>query len=123
MNLPSGIYVTQSRQKFLELDGSMFRGYMDQYRVFKYCDGSDEEHIYWWRLGNIPKREVVQAYIVIGNKVRWRARILEFRPAGWVTFKDGRELFGKCWMLLFDFEQLPKPYEFRKGFQGFRYKY
>lgn len=82
-----------------------------------------DNFIFNWALSNKPKHEFIWVYIVIGNKVRWRARFAgydEDNPEK--TFSDGRRWTSTYWLLLFDFEKLPRPYEHRKGFQGFRYK-
>lgn len=124
MNIAEGIYVTQSRQRAIELKGSVEAGYKDWVQTIEKCHGSNG-WLYWWKLGNKPKKDVIYAYIIIENKVRWRARILEFTKEMTKTFltPTPRTMHAKCWMLLYDFEKLPRPYEVKKGFQGFRYKY
>ena len=96
-------------------------GYRGLIEAFDLCDG--DRQIFYWRMSNKPKQEVIWLYLVIGNKVRWRARILDFQPAGYMEFEDGRCLFAKCWVRLFDFERLPAPQKEMRGFQGFRYFY
>ena len=87
---------------------------------------SDGERVIWhYKCGNLPKRDVVWVYWVIGGKVRWRARVMETHKNKEMTFtdRDGsnpRRLTGN-FLALIDFEQLPHPQVNRKGFQGFRY--
>lgn len=109
-----GIYVTLGQDQIKE------RSYREHVEDFQKCDG--ENFFYWWRLGNRPIKKFTEVFIVIGNKVRWKARFLDYGPSGEVEFSGGRKIYAKCWMLLIDFEKLPAPYEYKKGFQGFRYK-
>ena len=96
------------------------------YRYFcetwKICDG--EQSIWWFTISAKPKHDIQWAYIVIGGKVRWRARVAGYEyEEGEKTFSDGHKVKGKLWILLFDFEQLPRPHQKMKGFRGFRYKF
>lgn len=109
------IYVTLGANQLKE------KPYREQVKDWLRCDG--ENFIFNWSLPNKPKREFVWVYIVIGNKVRWRARFIGFDQKRNKTFSDGRTWSANNWMLLVDFEKMPKPYEHKKGFQGFRYKY
>lgn len=109
------IYVTLGADQIKE------RPYREHIKDFQKCDG--ERGIYWWRLGNKPTKSFVWVYIVIGNKVRWRARFLDWAGNGSMQFDDGRRIYAKQWMMLIDFKPLPRPHEIKKGFQGFRYKY
>lgn len=109
-----GIYVTLGADQLKE------KPYKEQIETFLKCDG--ENYVFYWRLGNKPKHDFQWVYIVVGNKVRWRARFVQYVDGGKVQFTDGREIIAKKWMLLIDFEPLTKPHEMRKGFQGFRYK-
>lgn len=110
-----GIYVTLGQAQLKE------KPYKAQIESFLRCDG--ENAIYNWALKNKPKEDFLWVYIVIGNKVRWKARFV-----GWdideenKTFSDGRRWSSTRWMILVDFEPLPKPQQSMKGFQGFRYK-
>ena len=95
--------------------------YKDQVKDFLRCDG--EQAVFYWKMHLKPKREFINVYIVIGNKVRWKARFVGWENIDSVKLDDGRILHGKQFALLIDFEKLPKPYEHKKGFQGIRYKY
>lgn len=96
------------------------KGWRNMLQDMLRCDG--DRVIYWWRLGNQPKREINEVFIVVGNKVRVKAKFAGYADGGETTFDDGRTMYAKCWMLLFDFELLPAPHKKRKGFQGFRYE-
>ena len=110
------IYVTLGADQLKE------KPYREQINSFLKCDG--ENYIFNWALSNKPKKEFVWVYIVIGNKVRWRARFVGYdQDNPEKTFSDGRRWRCTNWLLLVDFEKLPRPYEHKKGFQGFRYKY
>ena len=114
MDVIDSIYVTLGANQLKD------KPYKKQIIEFMKCDGVNS--IFNWKMSNRPKKEFVWVYIVIGGKVRWRARFVEWRRADEVDLDDGRRLKGKWWMILIDFEKLPLPYESRKGFQGFRYK-
>jgi hypothetical protein len=47
-----------------------------------------------------PKHEVLYCYIIIGNRVRYRANIVSFESGGEVTFSDGRSATARVWMML-----------------------
>lgn len=110
-----GIYVTLGAAQLKE------KPYRKQVEDFLRCDG--ENYIFNWALSNKPKHDFVSVYIVIGNKVRWKARFVGYdQDNPEKTFSDGRRWAATNWLLLCDFEKLPAPYEHKKGFQGFRYK-
>jgi hypothetical protein len=92
---------------------------------------NDPEHetVWWSMMGNRPKQEVQYCYIVIGNRVRYRASVGWFEGPydypnelpGFKTFGDGRTLYSRYWMALTGPvikapERIPM-----RGFQGFRY--
>ena len=119
--LTDSIYVTLGSQLLRE------KSYKDFVKDFLRSDG--ESVVFCWRLANLPNKKVrdniLWVYIVTGNTVRWRARVarMDHNPRGLTAlFDDGRMATSKGWILLYDFEKLPRPYEQRKGFQGFRYK-
>lgn len=115
--LTDSIYVTIGADQIKE------KGYRKVVEDFLMCDG---DIIYHWKISNTPdikkRKNLVWAYIVIGNKVRWKAKIISFVDNQAFHFLDGRSMWAKGWMMLIDFEKLPAPYEHKKGFQGFRYK-
>lgn len=98
-------------------------GYRSLVEGFKKSDGDNA--VFFWRMSSAPRAEVQQhiqhIYFVIGNKIRWRARVLEFQPGGEMTFDNGRTISARAWCLCYEFEQLPRPHETRRGFQGLRY--
>lgn len=72
-------------------------------------------------LNGRPKRPVAHCYIVIANRIRYRAAIVDFEPGGRRHFGDGRSMHGNCWMILSDpVVRAPRHIPFR-GFQGIRY--
>ena len=95
-------------------------GYRKLVEAFEKSDG--DKAIFWWRAHMKPIREVRFVYIVIGNKVRWRASFIGMEPGGEKTFDDGRIIYARNWMLLCGFTKMIDPVEKRKGTQGFRYK-
>lgn len=113
------IYVTLGAEQLKE------KPYRVQIENFKACDG--EHMFFWWRLSNPPTRPVRKVFIVIGNKVRWSATVIDthIAPKGemiYPNFSDGHVMGARAWLILIDFVKLPAPYEIKKGFQGFRYK-
>jgi len=110
------IYVTLGKEQLSE------KPYREQIENFLMCKG-DNGWFFWWRLPFKPKRDFQWVYIVIGNRVRWRARFVDHMGAGTKEFSDGSSMHSNHWITLIDFEKLPRPYEVKKGFQGFRYKY
>ena len=110
-----GIYVTLGAAQLKE------KPYRKQVESFLQCDG--ENFVFNWALHNKPKKQFTWVYIVIGGKVRWKARFVDWDTDNeHKTFSDGRRFSSTHWMILIDFEQLPRPHELKKGFQGFRYK-
>lgn len=101
------------------------RPYKEQVKNFLASDG--ENLFFWWRLSNPPKKKVHQVYIIISNKVRWKATVLQTHIAKkgeliYPDFSDGKILGARGWLVLIDFVKLPAPYEVKRGSQGFRYK-
>lgn len=116
MNIAEGIYVTLGAKQIAEKKG----GWRTYVADFERCDG--ERAVYFWRLTTKPKREFTHVYIVVGNMVRYRARFVDYELNAGIDFLDGSFAHGKVWLMLVDFEKLPRPYEVKRGFQGFRYK-
>lgn len=121
--LTDSIYVTLGSQLRRE------KSYKTLVGDFLRCDGHPGSPYFYWKLQNLPNKAVrnniLYVYLVIGNSVRWRARVarMDYDIFGLTAeFDDGRVATSRGWILLYDFEKLPKPYEKRKGFQGFRYK-
>lgn len=112
--ISEGIYVTLGKDQLKE------KNYRKQIKDFLIADG--EKAIYFWKMALKPKKEFTTVYIVIRNKVRWKATFIGYEENTEVAFLDGRKMKAKVWMMLIDFVKLPNPYEIRKGFQGFRYK-
>lgn len=114
--ITEGIYVTLGKDQIAEKKG----GWKTYLKDFEICDG--EKAVYYWRLSTKPKREFTHVYIVVGNKVRYRATFLGYDENRKIDFLDGSALFGAIWLMLIDFVKLTRPYEVKRGFQGFRYK-
>jgi hypothetical protein len=81
-----------------------------------------ENHTYWFRLGSVPRfDELLYVYLCIGGYVKYRCFFAGTHPAGWMTFQDGKQLYGKAWVYACGPvrkapERIPM-----KGFRGFRY--
>lgn len=98
-------------------------GYRSLVKAFEKSTG--DGGFFWWRCSNLPRtpaQEIEYVYIVLGGRIRWRARVLDYHGPGWIAFDDGRDIFSKGWMQLFDFERLARSEQTkRKGFQGYCY--
>jgi hypothetical protein len=81
----------------------------------------DADNTWWWHsIGNRPTIKVLNAYIIILGRIRYKAVIVGWEPGGEKQFVDNRKLSAKHWLQLAYFEPAPFAIE-RKGFQGFRY--
>lgn len=109
------IYVTLGGNQLKE------KPYREQIKNFLKCNGTD--FFFVWSMNLKPTKEFVWVYIVIGNKVRWRARFIGWDDRNDILVNNGeKQLKSKHFAQLIDFEKLPAPYQEMKGFQGFRYK-
>lgn len=95
------------------------KGYRGLVQAFEESDG--ENSLFYFRLSNKPRFQCPTIYFVIGNRVRWRATVIDHLEGASITFNDGRDLYGKGWVTCIDFQRIRGPE--RKGFQGFRYLY
>lgn len=92
-------------QEWLEMDGIHYTWY------YKLSSGpKDPSRISW-------------VYWVIGNRVRYRSRVLEVeRKKAMIFSHDQKPIFARAWLVCFDFEAIPRRSQvYFKGFQGFRY--
>lgn len=100
-------------------------GYREMVKDFLRCRSDVEQpefmRMYWMRLPVKPIHQVMYVYIVMHNKIRWRANIVELHGEGYKEFSGNRVLKAKCWMVVCDFEPMPRPLIERRGFRGFRY--
>lgn len=81
----------------------------------------DAENAWWWHsIGSRPTIDVLNAYIIILGRVRYKAVIAGWEPGGEKQFSDNRKLTAKHWLQLAFFEPAPIVIEI-KGFQSFRY--
>jgi len=110
---PQAIIVTFPRVFFREVSRLQF--------VRQFC-GMNRDDSYWiCKMGNVPRIEVPYCYIVIDNRIRYRANIAGFERGGEREFDDGRKATARAWMILTaPVIKAPGRIE-RLGFQGFRY--
>lgn len=79
---------------------------------------------WWYKCGNAPKHPERIAWVFwsIGGAIRWKCRLSHIEKDREVEFGHGVTMYAKNWLVLFDFEPIPKKYQIsKKGFQGFRY--
>lgn len=109
------IYITIGASQIKE------HGYKKYLKDFSKSNGED---MFWfYRMKNLPTRDFTHVYIVIGNQVRWKARLMAIEKDVCVHFSNGEVNEHFRGLVLIDFERMPKPCREKKGFQGFRYKY
>jgi hypothetical protein len=111
---PDGIMITISAGMLKE------RGIRDWLGDFLSAMNSDD-HTYWYRLGCIPKQEVLYIYFVVGGKVKYRYNFVMYEGPGEMEFTNGKIMDAKAWLVGCG-PVVRAPYEIRrKGFRGFRY--
>lgn len=86
-----------------------------------FLEAMDAGGIYAFRLSSRPKYTPLSVYLCIGGKIRFKAICVDVINAGTRIFDDGRELYGKAWVLICGPVVRPRRPIPRKGFQGFRY--
>lgn len=113
---PDGIIITIGSDMIKE------KGYRNWLRNFLTAMAS-ETTTYWMRQGSQPTKEVMYVYLCIGGRVRFRANFVMSYGAGNKVFDDGRQMYGKAWIVLSGPIARPKQGERieLKGFRGFRY--
>lgn len=87
---------------------------------------SDGERQFWYyKVGNAPKspERILNVFWIINKRVRWKCKLFHVeRDRPEITFTDGRTMAAKSWLVLFDFEPIPRSMQLDiRGFQGFRY--
>ena len=113
--MKDAIVVTLSQQTIKDRRGGL-RTILKEWR-----DSDGENRVWLYRLGNAPKHDIQEVYWVIAGRIRWKSKFAGIDQR--VTIKFGeRTLRGKAWLILFDFEPIPRKQQIAlKGFQGFRY--
>ena len=111
---PDGIIITISQAMLKE------KGYRNWLRNYLEAMGK-EDWTYWMRQGVQPKHEILYVYLCIGGKIRYRSNFVMSWGPRLVTFKGGKQMFAKAWIVMCG--PVVKPVEpiYRKGFRGFRY--
>lgn len=111
------IVVTLSMQTIKERRGGL-RQILAEWR-----DADGERSTWWYKCGTAPTREILTVYWVIGGRVRYKAKLATIERNKEMRFSNRTApMFGKVWLVLFDFEPIPKDRQIvMKGFQGFRY--
>lgn len=85
----------------------------------------DRGGMFYWKLSNRPRIDILHCYIVYNGFIRWRCNIAEFLPGQTMYFFSGpcgeREVTGRAWMIL-TAPVIKAPQEIpMRGFRGFRY--
>lgn len=115
----NSIVITLSQQTIKERRG----GYKKIISEWLISDG--ELTTWWYKIGTAPKKaeDIEWVYWVINGRIRWRCRLLQIEKNMEKQFGEaGNVMYSKNWLVLFDFESLPKLQQIKKqGFQGFRY--
>lgn len=98
------------------------KGYRNWLRNFHGCM-CNEGCVYYMRLGAKPRHDnkLLYVYLVIGNKVRYRAYYAGAQDASEVTFDDGKTMYARAWIRMAGPVEKPAVPMEMKGFRGFRY--
>lgn len=76
---------------------------------------------YYVSLPAKPRVDVLHFYLCIGNRIRYRANIIDYDDAGIRKVASGKKFSAKCWVNLGPpVVRPPREIEMR-GFRGFRY--
>lgn len=115
LDRPDGIIITISAGMLKE------KGYRNWLRNFLHAMNS-EGWIYSMRQGARPKHDILNVYLCIGGKVRFKAKFVG-TSSGTKQFNDGTEMFAKAWVELCGPLERPRRGQepLMKGFRGFRY--
>lgn len=108
-----GIAITISQAMLKE------KGYRNWLRNFLEAMNT-EGWCYYMRLGARPRVEVDYVYLVIGNRVRYRAYVGGY-GSGHMVFSDGKEMMARVWLILGGPVAKPSAPIAMTGFRGFRY--
>ena len=113
---PDGIIITIPMKAIEEKGG--YRSFLEEF-----LDCVEDDHYansYWIKAGNKPKHDVLDVYIVIGGRIRWKCTFVESHGAGEVELDRGK-MYGRGWIVCTGPAEKPSPPIYMKGFQGFRY--
>lgn len=113
---PDGIIITISMKSIEEKGG--YRNFLKEF-----LDCMEDDHYssaYWIKAGNKPRHDVLDVYIVIGGRIRWKCTFVESHKAGYIELDRGR-MYGRGWIVCTGPVERPPQPIYKKGFQGFRY--
>jgi len=113
---PDGIIITIPMKAIEEKGG--YREFLEEFMV---CMEDESSHTsYWIKAGNKPKHDVLDVYLCIGGKIRFKCTFVESHGAGEIELDRGK-MYGRGWIVCTGpVEKPPKPI-YKQGFQGFRY--
>ncbi len=118
LSRPTGIIVSIPRI-FIEEVGKPYVERAFEAHLSKY-DGT----VFYWKIANRPRFDVLHCYIVFKNLIRWRCNIAGFSQGGPMTFwglHGERTVEARAWMIL-SAPVVRAPLEIpMRGFRGFRY--
>jgi len=119
--IPEGIALTLPKM-FFEDRGWTYADFEKYFERFM----QGEDHIWNFKLTNLPTHDVAWAYIIFDGYIQFRANVVMYERNKSKIFNDGpnkqvREFPSANWIILSG-PAIKAPYEFpQKGFQGFRY--
>lgn len=88
---------------------------------FKCMENDDYRTVYWITSGAKPKHDVPDVYILISGRIRFKCTFVESHGPRTVKFNDGREIYGRGWVVITGPAERPPRPIYMKGFRGFRY--
>lgn len=110
-----GIYITLGASQIKEHG---YKKYLDDFKRVNEGNGA-----WFYQMKNLPIHQFVSVYLVIGNRVRWKADLVSIEQDMEVEYWNGKVDHHFRGIVLANFQPIPKSHqEYKKGFQGFRYK-
>ena len=119
--IPEAVIVTMSRGNIAKFGGIAIAD-----RYFHRFLGGEDDHVYYWKLGNLPRFEVVHLYVTALGYVRYRFNVVEYKRVGAegiILYKmDQPYRYRNCNFIVVTGPMCQYDQEILyKGFRGFRY--
>lgn len=120
--MPEGIMLTLPVAFFEDRGWSNYEAFSTMFHRFM----AHEDHIWNFRLTNLPIHDVAWVYLVYDRHVQFRVNFVQYERNTSKVFYDGpdkkvRRFPNANWVILAG-PAIRPPYEWpQKGFQGFRY--
>lgn len=113
---PDGIIITIPMKAIEEKGG--YRKFLEEF-----LDACEDDHYatsYWIKAGIKPKHDVLDVYLCIGGKIRFKCTFVESHGPREVKLDRGT-MFARAWIVTTGPVEKPPCPIYKRGFQGFRY--